>query len=55
MTNDKLSSFLLEVSQNVPFYKKYFETNRDRNPINLADYPIISKKDICYEPDSFIR
>lgn len=55
MTNDKLSSFLLEVSQNVPFYKKYFETNRDRNPINLADYPIISKKDICYEPDSFIN
>ena len=55
MVNHKLNSFLLEASQNVPFYKNYFEINKDRNPLNLIDYPIISKKDISYNLDSFIN
>lgn len=55
MVNNKLNSFLLEASQNVPFYKNYFEINKDRNPLNLIDYPIISKKDISHNLDSFIN
>lgn len=51
----KLRSLLLEISQNVPFYKSYFDSNKDKNPELLGDYPILTKKDICTNPDAFLN
>ena len=52
--DNKIQKLLQYVSKNVPYYTQYFESNPDKNPILLGDYPIIYKRDFVETPNLFI-
>lgn len=53
--NKKLESLLKYASQNIPYYIKYFNNNKELDPLKISDYPIIEKKDIVDKIDLFLH
>ena len=51
---NKLEKLLKYVSENVPFYIEYFKENPEKNPIDIQEYPILTKKYYADNIDEFI-